>query len=106
MYTEHPAFQLPPLDTMIWRYTSLAKLVHNLQSQSLFFARADKLGDPFESSLPVANAIDRRRKGETLAPGQRDRTLVNCWHVNNHESYAFWNIYAREHEGLAIRSTI
>lgn len=31
---------------------------------------------------------------------------VNCWHANDNESYAFWNIYTNKNDGIAIQSTI
>jgi hypothetical protein len=46
---EHESFPQPP-DTRIrvWRYMDLAKFLWCLQHEALFFARLDRLGDPFE----------------------------------------------------------
>lgn len=52
MYETHPAFQQPSRETMIWRYMSFAKFVSLLEKKALFFARLDRLGDPFEGSPP------------------------------------------------------
>ena len=36
--------------SIIWRYLDLAKYMHLLETASLHFTRADRLGDPFEGS--------------------------------------------------------
>lgn len=45
--------------TKLWRYMDLSKFLHLLETKSLFFARADNLGDPFEGASGVAD-----REGE------------------------------------------
>lgn len=35
----------------------------------------------------------------------RSVTYANCWHENEHESAAMWDVYAASGEGIAIRST-
>ena len=45
--------------TKLWRYMDLAKFLDLLESRTLFFARADKLGDPFEGASGISE-----RKGE------------------------------------------
>ena len=30
---------------------------------------------------------------------------MNCWHENEHESAAMWDLYLKSNEGIAIRST-
>lgn len=117
MYAKHPAFLAPPdVNVTIWRYMSLAKLVSLLTSQSLFFARADRLGDPFEGSVPVGTRLVRdsiMAQAPKTEPGWIERvgeamprcTAINCWHMNDHESAAMWRLYAPSGEGVAIRST-
>ncbi len=55
MYEEHPAFSPPPDDAVLWRYMDFTKFISLLDRSALFFARADKLGDPFEGALSVKN---------------------------------------------------
>jgi hypothetical protein len=31
--------------------------------------------------------------------------LINCWHMNEHESAAMWKLYSRSSEAIGIRST-
>ena len=69
----HESFLQPPdPDVPLWRYMDLSKFADLLQRRSLAFARADRLGDPFEGSVPVANAsiyqkmIEARQRGVSL----------------------------------------
>ena len=121
MYEEHPVFNPPPLDVVLWRYMDFTKYVSLLEKQALYFARADKLGDPFEGSYSKVNESLRplfmqRALGEkkipegtleNLAVGLkriRQSTLINCWHQSPYESAAMWKLYAREEDGLAVKT--
>lgn len=108
----------------IWRYMDFTKFVSVLETNSLFFARADCLGDAFEGSYPKLNHQVRpivRRHTYKGAPEemlhdieqfdrkhfawQRQWTFINCWHMNPSESAAMWRLYAKSNESVAIRST-
>src|SRR5260370_23091489 len=43
----------------IWRYMDLAKFVGLVDRDTLFFSRADLLGDPFEGSVTQAELLAR-----------------------------------------------
>ena len=122
MYQEHPAFQPPAEDAILWRYMDFTKFASLLDKKALYFARADKLGDPFEGSFSKLNKQMRPRLLESqgveadkvqlaverVTEGLRQtpfRGLVNCWHENPYESEAMWNIYSREKDGIAIRTS-
>jgi hypothetical protein len=97
------------------------KLVFSLEESGLFFPRLDRLGDPFEGSVPRKN-LDTRVEifkklfdeksvnhyqatfGQFLQ-WQRQWTYVNCWHMNESESAAMWRLYARTEEAICIQST-
>ncbi len=116
MYEEHPVFNPPPDDAILWRYMDFTKFVSLLEKQALFFARADKLGDPFEGSVSKANEMlapiiykDKITKDALQALADwtkefRRFTLISCWHENPHESEAMWRLYAREKDGIAIKT--
>jgi hypothetical protein len=36
----------------------------------------------------------------------RQALFVSCWHANEHESAAMWDLYARSGAGIAIRSSV
>jgi len=114
MYSDHPQIQTPDLSTPLWRYINFTKFVSMLDSRSLFFARADKLGDPFEGSIPEVNTAHRSQEipaDALLVLGDFRRaalrfSLVNCWHSGEHESVAMWRLYATQYEGIAIQTTV
>ena len=132
MYEEHPLFK-PPLDEApLWHYMSFKRLVCLLDKQALFFSRVDKLGDPFEGSLPketVTLLNERIRKwanGFNLAhfpanqhgeqrelfqalakqsyPAGPQYILASCWHKNHSESDFMWKVYASENRGVAVKT--
>ena len=108
---------MPPEDDAdLWRYMDFTKFVSLLDTQSLFFARADKLGDPFEGAYSKVNVALRPvvYKGKipesglqqiaAFAKESRRFTTISCWHEANHESAAMWRLYSREHDGIAIKT--
>ena len=115
MYTARDSFISPPEDATLWRYMSFTKFASLLAKSSLFFARADKLGDPFEGSLsnvtiqlrPVVHK-DIPEEYRTLLPNHikdmRRYVLVSCWHENEQESDAMWKLYSGHGEGIAIKT--
>ncbi len=119
MYEEHPEFEAPPSETVLWRYMDFTKFVSLLDRGALFFARADMLGDPFEGSYSPINVALRPHLYEELLDlglddlsglgqmmkGLRRFHLVNCWHENKFESEAMWKLYSSERKGVAIKTT-
>ncbi len=105
---EHKHFESPPDDAILWRYLDFTKLV----SISAVFARSDKLGDPFEGSMPLPNVEkpDMTFVGgpSPVAKARSERPkkmLINCWHEGDYESAAMWRLYGSEHDGIAVRTT-
>ena len=92
------------------------RFVSLLDTQALFFVRADKLGDPFEGSYSKANMALRPVLYEGKIPesslqeiaafteGARRFTYISCWHEARHESAAMWRLYSREHDGIAVKT--
>jgi len=123
LYDQRPEFH-PPTDqnARIWRYMSLGKLASLLDKEALFFARSDRLGDPFEGSSPIAFKAIRsdfiraqpltetiRRQLETeissIAKMFRRFVCINCWHINSTESAAMWKLYSKTADAIAVQST-
>lgn len=118
VYKEHPVFEKPEDENIrIWRYMDFTKLVSLIEKQALFFARADMLPDPFEGSSSKANIKLRPVVYKEKIPPKilksfsiflkdsRKFTIINSWHMNEHESAAMWKIYLKTEEGVAIQST-
>ena len=111
MYEKVDQLEAPPADAVLWRYMSFTKFVSLLTKNALFFARADKLGDPFEGSLSALRPemYKGRSEGQQKLIGDfirylRRFTLVNCWHENRNESDAMWKLYSGIEDGIAIKT--
>jgi hypothetical protein len=120
MFKEHPACDAPKnANKIIWRYMSLSKYISLLSTSTLFFSRADKFEDSFEgsSTVPTQSLIKEHFKRE-ISKGinvnqqyldilryTRKDSFINCWHMNDYESLAMWDIYTNNGEGIAIQST-
>ena len=129
MVTANQPMRQPGVDQKIWRYMDLAKFVSLLQNGTLYFARADRLSDPFEGSMPRLNVQNRLHfLDETISLAAkyarepitekellekaiefdrtgRERMYLNCWHMNDTESVAMWHVYGVKKQGVAIRSS-
>ena len=96
------------------------KFVSLLEEECLFFSRADSFDDPFEGSFPRTNVETRPRwfgdmpeeraakineNMSRFAEWQRRWIMINCWHMNEHESAAMWKLYAQTNEAVCIQST-
>lgn len=119
MKKENRAF-VPPENTnvSIWRYMDLVKFISLLESKTLYFSRADLLGDPYEGSHPrlfpksdytIEVKSSKGVQKETLSSykffeAHRRITFVNCWHMNKYESSAMWSQYIDGY-GVAIQTS-
>jgi len=111
-------------DVKIWRYMDFTKFVSLLDTRALFFARADKLGDPFEGSISRVAFRSRAEKEEKEKQEFKKHgwhldsfeksfsyeivrcTAISSWHINEDESPAMWKIYLKSDKGIAIQSTM
>jgi len=114
MYKEHANFKTPTA-AKLWRYMDLSKLIALLHSGCLFFARADRLGDPWEGAaspvsvtfrkvLVTETGLDYQRLAD-IYKSTRRHTYISCWHENPNESAAMWKLYLKSDEGIAIQTT-
>lgn len=107
---KRPTRSLQPL----WRYMSSDRLKDLLSSRELFFAHLPALEDSREGALTARTREhlatwyeNHERMPRMRAYEQVDDYLsaqrwfyVNCWHMNDHESYLMWKAYGRR--GYAI----
>ena len=102
----------------IWRYLDFTKFASLLDRRALFFARADRLPDPFEGSYSKANIRLRpelykdipdfskfHSQIETFSQNIRKFVIINSWCMNEYESAAMWKLYLKGEEGISIQST-
>lgn len=126
----HPEFVHPSdANVKVWRFMGLAKFLSMLNTKYLYFARSDKLGDPFEGSITFMDSEIERSitEEESLArryypemtfeavknmysnasemrKNIRSQMFINCWHMNDHESAAMWKLYGEHNESVCIQS--
>ena len=109
----------PPGQAVLWRYMDFTRFLSLLDKQALFFARVDKLGDPFEGTLPRANIevmwpkwysgaqmrwAATRRMFTHFHRENRKFVVVNCWHEGDHETDFMWSRYASVGSGIAVKT--
>jgi len=116
--TDYPFLIKPDPSLEIWRYISFEKFEAMLQTNSLFFCRADRFSDPFEGSLPIREVEFRNNQhtGESGLDnilgfkkthiGFKRANVINCWQINNNENDAMWRLYLKSTRGLAIKSNV
>jgi hypothetical protein len=113
MYINSSNISLPEdNNTIVWKYLDLSKFLDMLLSQQLFMSRSDKFEDQYEGTFsePTFEEIKKiaANKPEFLDyyKSHREKVVISSWHINEYESFAMWQIFTKNNEGLAIQSTI
>ncbi|MCL9685834.1 DUF2971 domain-containing protein [Legionella maioricensis] len=113
---------------LAWRYINPQKFESLLKNKSLYFASARQLGEKHEGSITDAeikakfdidfskvpqnefNILKKFYKhykfgGSSTWEPLLDFTKINCWHLNEFESSAMWQLYANN-KGIAIQTNV
>lgn len=124
MIIKNKNLDVPHGNTVIWRYIGLDKFLDLLVTQELFFSNAAKMSDRYEGLIPKRNQDyllkSLKNTGLSLHDAEiesqirlrevnalKELTLLNCWTINQSESYALWKIYlGGSKSGVAIKSTV
>ncbi|MBJ8027749.1 hypothetical protein [Bacillus cereus group sp. N21] len=122
MYEEFPNVVLLKKETKIWRYMDFTKFMSMLDKEEIFFTRSDRFADKFEGTFPKVNREMRPiiykgliepekqenafKRMDEFANYVRKFVTVNCWHMNEYESAAMWDLYLKSDEGIAIQSNV
>jgi hypothetical protein len=102
------------------------KFVSLISRKELFFCRADSFKDPFEGSYSKANSVlaplvysktskdsgipieklieSQEIRNNLLAKFRRQWYYISCWHQNEFESAAMWELYSKGNGALAIET--
>ena len=76
-----------------------------------FFAGAIKstkeiTGKDVEDSEAYRQSQELLEQFKQICNNQRSRTFINCWHANEYESEAMWNLYTSDSkQGIVIQTT-
>ncbi|QLC67684.1 hypothetical protein LPB248_15630 [Flavobacterium sp. LPB0248] len=113
MYLNNPNIKLPDdPDTIVWKYLDLSKFLDLLLSKKLFMSRSDKFEDQYEGTFsePTYEEIKKLAADNpeflNYYKTHREKVAISSWHINEYESFAMWQIFTKNNEGLAIQSTI
>ncbi|WP_139892846.1 DUF2971 domain-containing protein [Bacillus sp. D386] len=116
----------------LWKYMSLSKFIALLENGSIYFSKPAAFEDPYEgafSHIDLQDIIgdysywdeedkqtfwdeeDKQIYYEELN-GLRNKQVVesnyvgvSCWHMNEEESAAMWDLYCGRNEGIAIKTS-
>jgi hypothetical protein len=113
MYLNNKNINLPEdPDTIVWKYLDLSKFLDLLLSKKLFMSSSDKFEDQYEGTFSESTFEEIKKlsinKPEFLNyyKTHREKVVISSWHINEYESFAMWQIFTQNSEGLAIQSTI
>ena len=113
MYKSNPNSTLPENpDTIVWKYLDLSKFLDLLLSQKLFMSRSDKFEDQYEGTFSEPTFEEIKKLSENnpdfldYYKSKREKVIISSWHINEYESFAMWQIFTQNSEGLAIQSTV
>lgn len=114
------------MDVRIWRYMPFERFRWLVENRRLYMPQPAQLelNDNFEGTMPraesawwdeavrradtpeIAAAIKANKKKIAGFVGSfRTGWFISCWHMAEHENYAFWEIYGKESNSLAIVTT-
>ena len=112
MYVNNSNITLPDDNTIIWKYLDLSKFLDMLLSKQLFMSRSDKFEDQYEGTFSEPTFEEIRKisadnpKFLDFYKSHREKVTISSWHINEYESFAMWQIFTQNTEGLAIQTTI
>lgn len=98
----------------LYRYMDFWKFEDIISRKALFFSRGDKFEDQYEGletelSKSMRRAVhndDSYNENSKFYDRNRRCLAVHCWHISDFESTAMWKQFAREIDGIAIRTTV
>lgn len=108
---------VPENDMKIWRYMDFTQFISLLEN-GLHLRRADTFEDDYEGTLPDEMRDVRESTlskypddwVESFLPKLRETlthfTHLNCWHLNEQESAAMWDLYLNMDDGICVQTTV
>ncbi len=106
---------------ILWRYLDSWKFEDMLAKSAIYFARQDRLKDPFEGRFSEGNSNefsasdkalnDAYKFNRTLAEakahheGHRCCVFISCWHRNSCENREMWDAYTENAESVVVTTS-
>ena len=121
---EHKNSEVPSDSTIIWRYMELSQFLDLIVHRQIYFPNMNILTDKYEGKIPQNIITQKENELKTKGLIGRDLdeemmrfhyftspmpelTRINCWTMEEHESYALWKIYLKgSTSGVAIKTTV
>jgi len=107
-YSPRP-YKAPGKESCLWRYMDFAKYVSLLSSNSMYFARADKLGDPFEGAKGLHSKKEKWNEPYLSFFRHTERNpsppVKTAYSDDEIEENAQRRLAKREHRGKQARKT-
>jgi hypothetical protein len=116
MYRRHKLLKQPNNSRQIlWRYLKYERLMEIVNDGISYFPHITKFSDRWEGLLTekakeslfrqqflTYKDAEKARASVQQYEEHKDAFYVQCWHMNNHESYLMWKVYADR--GCAIQT--
>lgn len=82
----------------------LTKFIHLITYEYVYFHKVSEFQDKYEGNLTTLDLQTCHSSMSTMILDQRDWFYVSCWHINDVESNAMWNVYGRNGDAIAIQT--
>ena len=116
MYKKHQVLKEPKNSLQkLWRYLKYERLLELINDGVLHFRHITKMGDKWEGLLTkltkdklfrheylIYKNADTARNATDQYEQHKDSFYINCWHINDYESYLMWKVYGDR--GCAIQT--
>ncbi len=108
MFDTHSAHKKPKNSLQkLWRYLSYGRLIQAIEEESIYFSHISEMPDRWEGLLTIRTremffkSELRKYSGNVEAANGsvsqyeefRNDFYINCWHMNDQESYLMWKVY-------------
>lgn len=100
----------------LWKFMDLTKFLNLVLTNQLHFLRIDSFRDTYEGHdnffyeealKPLIDAdLFSKSDSKKLSAAIKSNCYVSCWHINEYESAAMWDLYANRGGAIAIETTV
>ena len=86
MYEELDGINPPNDEDILWRYTNFEVFVNLLDTEALYFTRADKFEDPYEGFIPQSITDAYKQSLERVIPTEFVEAIMKTEFMKLHEA--------------------